>query len=100
MNIDITSYLDSWATYFIDCELRAKGRAKLNNDAKRKLRQYHLEQYVKRMDAPFGFIFALKYKHQRIYRQIACANEVYKLSFQQRQKQFEEQRYGRESKEA
>lgn len=100
MNIDITHYLDSWATYHIECTLRARNRAKLNADGWRKLRQYHLEQYVKSVESPFFFMFALKFQHQRIYKQIACANEVYRVTLKKRELHFEEKRYGRESKEA
>ena len=100
MNIDITHYLDSWVIYHVECTLRARNRAKLNADGWRKLRQFHLEQYVKGLESPFGFLFALKFKHRNIYRQIACANEIYRVTLANRNKQFEEKRYGRESKEA
>lgn len=93
MNIDITDYLDSWINYHVECALRTRNRAKLNADGWRKLRQYHLEQYVKSVESPFFFMFALKYKHKNIYRNIACANEVYKVTLKKRAEHFEEKRY-------
>lgn len=95
MNVDIDTYLTSWAIYRIDCELRIRNRAKINADGWRKLRQFHLEQYINREESPFAFMFALKFKHQRIFKQISSANEIYKVSLQKRQTIFQEKLYGR-----
>lgn len=95
MNIDINDYLISWAVYRIDCDLKARNRAKINADGWRKLRQFHLEQYVSKVESPFFFMFALKFKHQKVFKQISSANEIYKVSLQKRQTIFQEKLYGR-----
>ena len=73
----VNEFLDSWVQKRIDYELMAKGRAKLNNDAWRKLRGYHLKNFLKTLDNPFGFLFQLKFRHKHVYKQITCANKLY-----------------------
>lgn len=89
---DVKHYLDSWAIYRIDCEIRVKNRAKINNEGWRKLRQYHLEQYVSNLPCSFGFMFALRYKHKNIYKSISCAKSVYDVALRKRHQQFEVRR--------
>lgn len=80
----INEYLDSWVKKRIDYELQAKGKAKINNDAWKKLRNYHLMNYIKKLQNPFGFLFHLKFKHKNIFRQISCANTIYYVELKKR----------------
>jgi len=45
----INEYLDSWIKKRIDYELQVKGKAKINGDGWRKLRNYHLKSYLKQL---------------------------------------------------
>lgn len=87
MNID--DYLNHWTTYFIDCELRCRGRAKLNNDAKRKLRQFHFEQYIKDKPEAVPFVLTMRFRYPNVYRQIPCANQIYRVCLDKRRELFE-----------
>jgi hypothetical protein len=80
----INEYLDSWIKKRIDYELQVKGKAKLNGDSWRKLRNYHLKSYVKQLQNPFAFLFHLKFKHKNIFKQISCANIVYYSELEKR----------------
>ena len=80
----INEYLDSWVKRRIDYELQVKGKAKLNGDGWRKLRNYHLTNYVQKLDNPFAFLFHLKFKHKNIFKQISCANNIYYLELEKR----------------
>lgn len=88
MNIDITDYLDSWINYHVECALRTRNRAKLNADGWRKLRQYHLEQYVKGVESPFFFVFVLKFKYTKVFNQIPHGNLIYTNTLEKRNKLF------------
>ena len=80
----INEYLDSWVKKRIDYELQVKGKAKINGDGWRKLRNYHLKSYVRQLPNPFAFMFQLKFKHKNIFRQISCANTVYYVELKKR----------------
>jgi hypothetical protein len=88
MNID--DYLNSWITYYVDCTLRVKGRAKLNNDAKRKLRQYHFERYIDAHKEAVPFVLTMKFRHPSLYKQIPCFNQIYRVALKKRQEYFDE----------
>jgi hypothetical protein len=88
--MSINDYLNSWVLKRIDYELQVKGRAKLNNDAWRKLRSYHLCNYINNLDNPFSFLFQLRYKHKNVFKQVACANKLYVIELNKRQEKFNE----------
>ncbi len=80
----IDEYLNSWVQRRIDYELQAKGRAKINNEGWRKLKNYHLRSYIKQLDNPFGFLFQLKYRHKHIFKQVSCASRLYYIELEKR----------------
>jgi hypothetical protein len=84
----INEYLESWVQKRIDYELMAKGRAKLNKDCWRKLRTYHMQNYVKKLDNPFSFLFNLKFKHRELGKHIPCINTLYYKELEKRQAKF------------
>lgn len=88
MNSKIHEYLNSWVKRQIDCEIMAKGKAKINNDGWRKLKGYHLETYVNSIDNPFGFLFELKFKNSDIARRLPNINELYRKSLKDREAFF------------
>lgn len=92
MKEEITHYLDSWIIHRLDCEVLAKGRAKINGTAWKKLRYYHLDRYLQQVEVPFGFIFNLRYKHTNVYKQIPCANKLYVVYLIKRQEEFNERK--------
>ena len=88
MNPLVNSYLNSWAVKRIDYELMVKGRAKINNDGWRKLRNYHLRNYLKSLDNPFAFLFLLKFKHKSIFKQVSSASTLYYRELKARNEGF------------
>lgn len=80
----INEYLESWVKKRIDYELQVRGKAKINNDGWRKLRNYHLMNYARQLQNPFAFLFHLKFKHKNVFKQISCANIVYYLELEKR----------------
>lgn len=80
----INDYLESWIKKRIDYELQVKGKAKINGDGWRKLRNYHLANYVRKLNNPFGFLFQLRYKYKNIFKQISCANTIYYVELKKR----------------
>ncbi len=84
----LNEYMDSWVQKRIDYEMMAKGRAKLNAYCWRKLRNYHLQNYVKRLDNPFGFLFTLKYKRKDIAKNLPSLNTLYVQELRKRQENF------------
>jgi hypothetical protein len=80
----IKEYIESWLKKRIDYELQAKGRAKINNTGWKKLKNYHLRNYIKQLDNPFGFLFQLKYKHRGLFKDISCANRLYYVELDKR----------------
>jgi hypothetical protein len=84
----VEQYLESWVHKRIDYELMAKGRAKLNKDCWRRLRTYHLQSYVKKLDNPFGFLFKLKFRHRELHRQVPSINDLYYRELHRRQEKF------------
>lgn len=84
---NISEYLNSWVQKRIDCELQAKGKAKLNNYCWRKLRKYHLQNYLDKIDNPFSLLFDMKYK-QKMQKQIEGLNSLYYKELEKRQEKF------------
>lgn len=74
---EVEEYIDSWKEFETACENKAKGRCILNSKSWRKLREFHMEQWLKAHPAPFGFMFKLKHRHPLIYRSIPCAPRFY-----------------------
>jgi hypothetical protein len=83
-------YITSWITFKLQCELKARNKCKLNNDAYRKLKQYHLEQYLTTVEAPFGFLATLKFRYPKLYKQIPCANKYFSIYLSKHQETFHE----------
>lgn len=92
--MSIDHYLNSWVMKRIDYELQVKGKAKINNDGWRKLRNHHLVNYLSTLENPFSFLFHLKYKHKRIFHQISCANKLYCIELEKRSKCFNTHKSG------
>jgi hypothetical protein len=84
----IDEYLNSWIKRRIDYELQVKGKARIGNEGWRKLRNYHLVNYVKKLENPFSFLFELKFKYKNIFKQVSCANKIYYSELEKRNKKM------------
>jgi hypothetical protein len=63
----IEEYLKSWVKFQAYCETRAKGRALINSDGWKKLADFHLEDYLKKQENPYLFLFTVKMERRDIY---------------------------------
>lgn len=86
---EVRAYLTSWLNFRNQCEEKIKGRCHINNKGWVKLRDYHMEQWLKSHKAPFGFMFKLKHQYYEVYKTIPCAPKWYHVTRLQRQVKFE-----------
>lgn len=83
-------YLLHWSQFEKYCEKKAKeADCYINNKGWQKLKEYHLEMYLKGTPNPFGFLFNIKMRHRNIYKQIHCMPKFYHKYLKLRQKEFD-----------
>jgi hypothetical protein len=87
--MNITNYLDSWASFYIECSLKAKGRAHINSTGWRRLRAFHFEQYIKNKPEAVPFVITMRFRYPNIYKQIGGANHIYRVCLEKRREMFE-----------
>jgi hypothetical protein len=88
MNVQVEKYLDSWFDFQRYCERKAKGRCDLTNNCWRRLKEYHLEDYLTKIKRPFAFIFMVKYQCNDLYNEIPCMNKFYYKYLKKRNDSF------------
>ena len=76
----IEQYIYSWRAFESMCEAKIKNRCIINTKGWRKLREFHMEEFLKDHPSPFGFMFNLKHKHPKVYRRIYCAPKLYHMT--------------------
>lgn len=86
---EIEEYLASWTVFRNKCEEKVKGVCYINNKGWVKLRDYHMEQWLKNHKSPFGFMFKLKHQYYSVYKTIPCASKWYHVTRVKRQAKFE-----------
>ena len=86
----VKHYTTSWDNFELYCTNKAKGRCHLNNSAWRKLREYHLDNYLKDIDNPFGLLFNIKTFHKDLYKSIRCMPKYYYRYAKKRTAEFQE----------
>lgn len=87
--MNINDYLDSWACFYIECTLKAKGRAHINSTGWRRLREFHFEQYISNKLEAVPFVLTMRFRYPHIYKQIGCANRIYRICLEKRRQMFE-----------
>jgi len=85
---NIKSYLTSWNKFEQYCIDKAKGRCHLNNYAWRRLREYHLEDFLSKQENPFGWLFTIRAFHKDLYNSIHCMSKMYDKYARQRTAEF------------
>jgi hypothetical protein len=69
-------YESDWLVFRKKIEEKAKGRCVINNKNWGKLRDYHFEICLKKVNNPYGFVFKMINLH-KIYQHVPCAYSVY-----------------------
>lgn len=75
---EVQLYLDLWSKFKFCCEHKAKiADCHINSKGWQKLREYHLERFLKDSENPYGFLFKVKYRYRHIYREVHCMPRLY-----------------------
>lgn len=83
---EVNNYQTQWNGFRLCCEQRAKkANCCINNKGWQRLREFHLENYLKTVENPFGFLYLIKLRHRHIYSQIQCMPRLYSKYLRKRQ---------------
>ena len=83
-------YLENWDIFRKHCENRAKvAECHINNKNWQKLKEYHLDGYLKSINNPYGFLFNIRFYYKNIWRQVYCMPKYYHKYLRLRQKEFD-----------
>ena len=85
---DIDEFLASWEQFKQYCDKKAKDRCKLNTYSWKKLSEFHLEEFLKKVESPFGFLFRAKMFRPEVFRQRAEMRKMYYKELYARQQNF------------
>jgi hypothetical protein len=85
---DVDEYLASWEQFKEYCDKKAKDRCKLNSYSWHKLSEFHLEEYLKKIESPFGFLFRAKMFRPDVFKQRSEMRRMYYKCLYDRQKSF------------
>jgi len=89
-NERIEIYKQSWEDFRRYCEKRAEtADCYINNKGWQKLREFHLENFLKETKAPYGFLFMIKFRHQYLFNQIKCLPKLYHKYAKKHREQFD-----------
>ena len=89
----VSNYLNSWYKFRRYCELKAKNRCELNNNSWRKLEEWHLEDFLNKIDNPFGFLYKLKIFNPEVYYRTQGINNQYNRELSNRQQLIQGRKY-------
>lgn len=73
----IQKYYHSWSHFERYCRNRAENRCILNNNAWRKLKDYHLESFLQQLENPYLFLFMVKLFHRSVYQSVPSMSRYY-----------------------
>lgn len=88
----LNQFLNSWKDFKLYCEDRAKkADCYINNKGWQKLEEYHLRQFLKNIENPYGFLFTIKYRYGKIYQDVKCMNKLYYKYMKTKEEDFTKQ---------
>lgn len=87
---EVQLYLHMWSEFKFCCEHKAKiADCHINNKGWQKLKEYHLEEYLKDMDNPYGFLFKIRFRYKDVYREVHCMPRFYYKYLRLRKKELD-----------
>ena len=95
-NKTVEEFLHTWIDFKVQCEKRAKDKAKLNTDCWKKLMAFHTEKFLALQDNPFAILFFIRYKNPAFYRHYKL-NSYYHKYLDMRNDFFRKQQNERKS---
>lgn len=92
---DPNLYLTDWNSFKEYCEDKAKiADCHINNKGWRKLRDYHLDSYLKNIDNPFAFLFNMRFRYRKIFNRVGCMHKYYSKYMRKREIAFDSRTEG------
>ena len=85
---DIDDYLVSWEQFKTYCDKKAKDKCKLTTYSWKRLSEYHLEEFLKTTDSPFGFLFRAKMFRPEVFKQRSEMKKLYYKTMYDRQQRI------------
>jgi len=83
-------YLGDWSKFKAYCEQRAKiANCHINNKGWNKLREFHLSNFLKGLENPYGFLFSIRFTHRKIFKEVKCMSKYYRKYSIKRQELFD-----------
>ena len=66
---ELEDYYCSWERFRVKCDKKVKeADCYINNKSWNKLKEFHLEEYLKKIKKPFKFLIMVKFKKPHIYK--------------------------------
>jgi len=87
--LEIDYYEKDWFNFKVYVETKIKNRCDLTSKNWMRLREYHLDDFLKKHNSPYSFLFKVKYFHPREYSGIHCMPIFYGKYKDLRHKKFE-----------
>jgi len=89
-NERIEIYKESWESFRKYCEKKAElADCYINNKGWHKLREFHLENFLKDVSSPYGFLFVVRFRHNYLYKQVKCMPKIYYKYAKKHREQFD-----------
>ena len=82
---DLYNYLDSKSRFEHYIKEKIEGRCHMNNKGWAKLTDFHLNNFLKELENPFGFLYNVKSFHKKIYSRTPCMVRYYNKYKRRRQ---------------
>ena len=85
--VTIADYNKDWEKFRVYIEKKIKGKCELNNKNWLKLRDFHFEEFIKKIPHPYGFLFKMIYM-STVHKEIPCIHKVYTKYRKEKQEQL------------
>ena len=87
---EVQLYLDLWSKFKFCCEHKAKiADCHINSKGWQKLKEFHLEEFLRNNQNPYGFLFKVRHRYRHVYRDVHCMPRFYHKYLKQRQKELD-----------
>lgn len=86
---ELVTYLESKDRFLHYIKDKVDGRCHMNNKGWAKIVDFHLDNYLKELENPFGFLYNVKNFHNNIYNSTPCMVRYYHKYRRRRQMYWE-----------
>ena len=90
--LELKKYLASWRVFRAKCDRKVKiAGCHINNKCWNKLKEFHLEEYLCKMDKPFKFLFRIKVEKPKLYNSTKGMSRLYHKYKNERKALFQDE---------